>query len=350
MGPSGSTQSPSSSKSEGNKHKSSNTQRRKKGRASDQRGGTLSRESGSGEETDDGFPPGDHIQENKSGSASSQTEIEKEETHVAFEEELHLSRELPSSTSSKIPPDKAVYKQRPLVSSNELPLTSPGGPGTDRAQPALLCVEAAGEPKAKPCQNTATMLDSKGITHNPPITIVDEAPDQLWSLLNVKPPLPDPQASLGVESGAKWNESTTKFSASVEVQLYCGSGPTSKDSEFIEEKPPSGHDDELLQTKVAPEGTNEDVTKREPVQIENSPSCDVLASGIHPPALPTVKALPTINQHTLNEHSLFGPPEDESISEFSPLPFNSIAGDDSFQVNKYTILSCTHMQLPLSII
>ena len=346
--PSGSTLSPSSSsqpKSKESGSKSSpNTQQSKKGRASNQRGGTLS----------DRLSPDDHNQESKSDNASSQTKIEKEKTHIAFKQELHLSQELPSSTSSKIPPDKAVNKRRPLVSSNELSLTSPGGPGTAETQPqtppALLHIEVAGQPKAKPHghQNTATIFE---ITQHLPSAIHDKAANQLCSSFNVKPP-PDAQVSHGAEinSGvlheAEWNESATKSSASVNtfadtVREYA------PDSEFSvapavqlsDKKPPS---DESSHIQAVPEEINEDTTSNKPIPVTKSPSSEGLVGA---PASSTIdpEALPADCQPSLGNHSLLEFLDGESVDEFSPLHFNSSAGDDGFvqlRVNKYTILSC----------
>ena len=195
--------------------------------------------------------------------------------------------------------------------------------------PAFLCSETAGEPNVKPHQNTATTLEREGVPKDPPIAIHDDTANKLWSSFNVKPP-PHSQALHGAEISlpdeVEWNGSATKSSALVEVQLR-EYGPISKDSEFVEEKSPP--DNELLQTKVE---SNKNITNREPVQIKKSPSSapEAQAGGLHSPALLTTEALPTVNQHALNDHNLFGPPDDESIAEFFPVPFSSLAGDDGF--------------------
>ena len=258
-------------------------------------------------------------------NASSQAKV-KEEAHAAIEQKLHLCEELPSSASTKIPPDKTAKEQASKASSYE----PPGTEMQSHRLPALLCNEAASQPKVKR-HSTATTPESEGITKDPPIAIHNDAANQPWSSFNVKPP-PHSQTSHGAEVSlsdeVEWNGSATKFSASVEVQLR-EYGPISKDSEFVEEKhaPP---DNELLQTKVATEESNKTVTNSAP---------EAQAGGLHSPALLTTEALPIVNHHALNDHSLFGPSEDESTAEFFPVPFSLLAGDDGFfpQQVKYII-------------
>ena len=345
---SNSTQPPSSrSKSNGNESASPSSHQSEGGRGSNQRGGIQAEE----EDSDDVAHGGTSKKSSKSMNTSSQIN-KKEEAHVALEQQQHLSQELPHSTSSKIPPDKAVNEERPQVSSYRLSLTSPGGPGTDilsQTPPVLLCSEAAGQPKVKPHQNTPTTLENEGIAKDPPITIHDEASSQLWSSFNVKLP-PDTQASHRAEisSGAlsetEWNESAAKSSGSVNtladtLRDYAPVVPLSN------ETPPSD-DDELPMSKVAPEVINEDVTDNELIPIPDSEY--LLGTSV----LLTIEAVPfsAVSPPTVfDNHSLqLGFLEGKSVDEFSPLLFNSSAGNDvsplSLQVSKYSLLSHTCIQ------
>ena len=260
-------------------------------------------------------------------NASAQVKETKEE-YVAFEQELHLSEEMPSSASTKIPPDKATKEQVSPESSYE-------PPGTEIPS-TLLCNS---EPKVKSGQNTdaVTTCESEDIAIKDPSRPIqgDAAVNQPRSLFNVKPP-PNSQASQEAEitsSQIEWNESATKSSASVEIQLR-EYGRISKDSEFGQEITFPG--DELLQTKVAAdhEEINETITDRESIQIEKSPSCqpEAQADGMGSPAF-----LTTFDQNLLDDHdSLFGPIEPST--EFSPVLFSSTVGDDGFlpqKVKKY---------------
>ena len=314
----------SSSKSEGNGNvrSSPNTQQRKRGTASNEGGRHISGESPSREGNSDDLPRGNPSQQSRSANASAQVTETKEEC-VAFEQKLHLSEESPRSASTKIPPDKATKEQVSPESSYE-------PPGTEIPS-TLLCNS---EPLVKSGQNTdaATTRESEDIAKDPSRPIQgDAAVNQPRSLFNVKPP-PHSQASQEAEitsSQIEWNESATKSSASVEIQLR-EYGPISKDSEFGQEITFPG--DELLQTKDAAdhEETDETITDRETIQIEKSPSCppEAQADGTGSPAF-----LTTFDQNLLDDYdSLFGPIEPST--EFFPVPFSSTAGDDGFLPQK----------------
>ena len=325
--PPGSSQSPLSSSSSQSERNGSigspldpNTQQRKRGSIpSNQRDGTFSRESLNGKENSDiGLPFGEY---NRSENASAQSK-ESKEAHVAFEQKLHLhsSEELLTSAGTKIPPDKAANKNMTSQASSHEP---PGTEVQSQISPHLHSETA----KVRSHQNTATTLEIEGATKNQTLATQDDASSQLWDLFNVKPP-PHSQASHDAEISLpeiEWNGSATKSSTSVDIQLR---EYGLKDSEVVQEKPSPGN--ELLLTEVAAEEINKDVTNGEPVQIEKSPSCTPGAQA------GDLDSLLTVNQYALNDHSLFGPPEDELAAKFLPVPFNSSAGDDGFhplQVN-----------------
>ena len=341
------------------------TQRKKGGRASKQGEQILGEGSGAGEVSSNVLPSGDHSNESPFENVSSQTN-EKGEACVHFEQELHLSQELPSSSNSKIPPDKVVKKHRPQVTSCELPLLSSGGPGAAaqlQIPPALLCTEAAGQPKTKPHQHTAAILE---VPQDLPSTIHDDTANQLWLSFNVKPPPPGAQAVhvaeiSGVLPEAEWiNEPAANSSASVNplaVTLREGlefSVTTNPAIQLSDKKPPS---EESSHIQAVHEEINEDITSSKPILDTNSPSPESLVGA---PASSTFdpEALPAVSQPAaaFDNHSLLKFLGGESVDEFSPLLFNSSAGDDGFlspQVTKTSILphlahACS--RLPLSVI
>ena len=278
----------------------------------------LNGENQTEEENRDKLLPNDLTKESKPMRVLWQTK--DKEIRDAFRQQPQMSQELPSTSSPKIPPDKAVNKQGAQVSYDP-PLTSLCGPTLSQTPPVLLCSEMAGQPNVKPHQS---ILESEGIAKNP-IAIPDKAANQSWSSSNGKtPPCPDIQAEISsgpVLSEAEWNESAAKSSASVNILSHT-LRDYAPDAEFpvipavlpSDEKPPSDDDQ-----KAGPEVTNDDFTiNDEPIPI---PSSEQLLEA---PALLTVEAipLPPVNQPLCDGHNLqLGFLDGEPVDEFSPLFF-----------------------------